>query len=79
MNNDIKFSFGKNWPSFLNHVTDERIRVAEQSLTDFLKVDNLRGKKFLDIGCGSGLFSYSAHRLGADRVVSFDVDPFSVE
>jgi len=79
MKDDIKFSFGKNWLRFLDRVTDNRIQVAEQSIVDFLKISSLREKKFLDIGCGSGLFSYSANRLGADRIVSFDVDPFSVE
>ncbi len=79
MKNDKNFSFGKNWLNFLNHLTDDRIRTAEQSLKDFLNVGGLQGKKFLDIGCGSGLFSYSAHQLGADHVISFDVDPFSVQ
>jgi len=34
-------------------------------------------KKFIDIGCGSGLFSLSARNLGA-KVFSFDFDEFSV-
>ena len=42
-----------------------------------LKVTDLRGKRFLDIGSGSGLFSLAAHRLGAS-VRSFDYDPQSV-
>ena len=79
MKKDITFSFGKNWKNFLNLMTDDRTREAEQSLTDFLKTNDLQGKNFLDIGCGSGLFSFSAYRLGANHVVSFDVDPFSVE
>jgi ribosomal protein L11 methylase PrmA len=31
----------------------------------------------MDIGCGSGLFSLAAHRLGAAKIVSVDVDDFS--
>jgi 2-polyprenyl-6-hydroxyphenyl methylase/3-demethylubiquinone-9 3-methyltransferase len=42
-----------------------------------LEVANLAGKRFLDIGCGSGLFSLAARRLGA-VVHSFDYDPQSV-
>ena len=37
----------------------------------------LDGKSFIDVGCGSGLFSLAARRLGA-RVRSFDYDPQSV-
>jgi len=36
------------------------------------------GKRFLDIGCGSGLHSLAALRLGAGEVVALDIDPDSV-
>jgi 2-polyprenyl-6-hydroxyphenyl methylase/3-demethylubiquinone-9 3-methyltransferase len=75
----LTFAFGANWQRFLGHVTEKRVRSAERSLLEFLGLENLRGKSFLDIGCGSGLFSYAAYRLGATRVVSFDPDPRSVE
>src|SRR5215213_9811475 len=38
----------------------------------------LAGRTFLDVGCGSGLFSLAALRLGAARVHSFDYDDESV-
>lgn len=72
-----RFAFGANWARFLRVVNDERIRRAERSLLDMLEAENLAGKSFLDIGCGSGLFSLAARRLGA-RVHSFDYDPQSV-
>jgi len=64
---------------FLKGVDDDRVNIASASITEFLQVPDLRGKTFLDIGCGSGLFSLAACRLGADRIVSFDIDPFSVQ
>lgn len=73
------FSFGRNWQIFLKSIDEERVKVAMDSLAEFLGADDLTSKTFLDIGCGSGLFSLAAYRLGASRVVSFDVDPFSVQ
>jgi 2-polyprenyl-6-hydroxyphenyl methylase/3-demethylubiquinone-9 3-methyltransferase len=72
-----RFEFGKNWSRFLALLNDERIAEAENSLKAMLGVEDLRGKSFLDIGSGSGLFSLVARRLGA-RVHSFDYDPHSV-
>lgn len=74
---DVRFEFGKNWQRFLQVLTPERISIAEASLKDMLGVSDLAGKSFLDVGCGSGLFSLAARRLGA-RVRSFDYDLDSV-
>ena len=73
----LRFEFGKNWQRFLKTLTDERVALAEQSLIDCLGLSRLDGLRFLDIGSGSGLFSYVARRLGA-TVTSFDYDPDSV-
>jgi 2-polyprenyl-3-methyl-5-hydroxy-6-metoxy-1,4-benzoquinol methylase len=72
-----RFAFGENWSRFLTELDDDRICQAEKSLSNMLKVKNLQGKRFLDIGSGSGLFSLAARRLGA-TVYSFDYDPQSV-
>lgn len=72
-----RFAFGSNWARFLRDLSDSQIMEAKHSLQRMLKVDDLRGKRFLDIGSGSGLFSLAARRLGA-VVRSFDYDPESV-
>lgn len=71
-----RFEFGKNWQALLESVDERRIALAADSLEELLKLD-LTGKSFLDVGCGSGLFSLAARRLGA-QVTSFDFDPNSV-
>jgi len=75
---DDRFGFGENWRRFLEVLDDERIAEAERSLTTWLGEGALEGKSFLDAGCGSGLFSLAALRLGARQVHSFDYDPDSV-
>jgi 2-polyprenyl-3-methyl-5-hydroxy-6-metoxy-1,4-benzoquinol methylase len=72
-----RFDFGKNWLSFINVVDEARIRAARDSLLETLQLSTLSGRTFLDIGCGSGLFSLAACQLGA-AVRSFDYDQDSV-
>ena len=73
----ISFSFGKNWKKYLSSLTIEKIQIAKQSLKDFL--GNITGKTCIDIGSGSGIFSYLMYVLGAKEVTSIDVDLFSVQ
>jgi 2-polyprenyl-6-hydroxyphenyl methylase/3-demethylubiquinone-9 3-methyltransferase len=75
---ELRFEFGKNWKNYSRVIDEEKISRAIQSLQEFLGAEDLKGKSFLDIGSGSGLFSLAAARLGA-RVHSFDYDKNAVE
>jgi 2-polyprenyl-6-hydroxyphenyl methylase/3-demethylubiquinone-9 3-methyltransferase len=72
-----RFAFGDNWRAFIDLVDEARIATATDSLVRPLGIGDLTARTFLDVGCGSGLFSLAAHRLGA-RVRSFDFDRESV-
>lgn len=72
-----RFAFGKNWSRFLSRIDGGRIEAARTSIAGKLGTSRLEGATFLDVGCGSGLFSLAARQLGA-RVSSFDYDPDSV-
>jgi 2-polyprenyl-6-hydroxyphenyl methylase/3-demethylubiquinone-9 3-methyltransferase len=77
MKNNNRFAFGKNWKRFIRKLNPNRIAHAENSLKDYLFPLDIKGKSFLDAGCGSGLFSLAARNLGAS-VFSFDFDKNSV-
>ena len=68
-----RFEFGKNWLSFAQRLNETRVNEATTALANFLGVQDLKGKTFLDIGSGSGLSSLAAYRLGA-QVHSMDID-----
>lgn len=71
------FEFGKNWASYLRLVSEDHVREAVGSLRR-LTGDDLRNKRFLDLGCGSGLHALAALRLGAREVLAVDIDADSV-
>ena len=74
---EARFAFGRNWSAFLTSVNEAHIEKSCQAIRDLVGLADLRGKRFLDIGCGSGLSSLAALRLGAE-VFSFDFDTDSV-
>jgi 2-polyprenyl-3-methyl-5-hydroxy-6-metoxy-1,4-benzoquinol methylase len=81
-----RFAFGRNWQRFFDHeLMNEpqggeagllHVEAATKALAEMLP--NLAGRRFLDIGSGSGLSSLAAQRLGAE-VYSFDYDAESVQ
>lgn len=75
----LKFWFGKNWTNYVENALDDgSLDEARQSMLNCLPSDEYRGHTFLDVGCGSGIFSLTASRLGCTKVVSFDADANSV-
>lgn len=75
----ITFSFGQNWKSYVQTVSEDSIKLALSDIEEWLERDFIRGKTVLDAGCGSGIHSLCFYLLGAKEVVSFDADPRSVE
>ncbi len=71
-----RFAFGKNWRNYARTVDEETLERGQESLNDLFELD-LKGRSFLDVGCGSGLFTASALLMGAE-VTAFDFDSESV-
>ncbi|HEY6187402.1 MAG TPA: class I SAM-dependent methyltransferase [Pyrinomonadaceae bacterium] len=78
-NEVITFSFGQNWRSFVDTVSEDAVQRAMKDIEEWLGRESIAGKSVLDIGCGSGIHSLCFHMLDAREVVSIDVDPYSVE
>ncbi len=76
---EAHFAFGKNWASYARSIGRREIDEAVAALSRLLGGERLDGKRFLDIGSGSGLHALAAFELGAVEVVALDIDPDSVE
>jgi release factor glutamine methyltransferase len=61
------------YPNVLSPLYDWSGRFHVENLPD------VRGKDFLEIGCGSGLISIFAHLNGAKSVTAVDINPAAVE
>jgi 2-polyprenyl-6-hydroxyphenyl methylase/3-demethylubiquinone-9 3-methyltransferase len=77
-NPDTHFAFGRNWASFSETINEDRIQASIEELERLLGGTCPAGCRFLDIGCGSGLHSVAAIRLGAAEVHCVDIDADSV-
>jgi 2-polyprenyl-3-methyl-5-hydroxy-6-metoxy-1,4-benzoquinol methylase len=71
-----RFAFGENWRRFSEQLQPQHYHSAKESLENLMP--DLKNKTFLDVGCGSGLFSIAASALGAKEVLGFDVDSEAV-
>jgi 2-polyprenyl-6-hydroxyphenyl methylase/3-demethylubiquinone-9 3-methyltransferase len=74
---ETHFAFGKNWASYAAGAGAEELAEARRGLAELLGPD-LGGRRFLDIGCGSGIHALAAVSLGAGEVLAVDIDPDSV-
>lgn len=72
------YEFGANWAQFADSITERSIVEAQSGLRRLFPDNELEGKRVFDIGCGSGLHSLAALRLGAADLTSIDLDPKSV-
>jgi SAM-dependent methyltransferase len=73
------FAFGENWSDYATTIDEPRIASAVENLQRMLDRRDLKGVSFCDVGCGSGIHSLAALRLGAGPLLALDIDPKSVE
>lgn len=71
------FEFGENWRDYAETIDARRVEGAIEGLRRLFP-SGLFGKTFLDVGCGSGLHSLAALRLGSAFVLATDIDENSV-
>jgi len=76
---NITFSFGKNWFNHIQTIDENDLAKARLDINEWLGDGVVKGKKVIDIGCGSGIHSLGYHSLGAKNLLSFDYDEFSVK
>lgn len=76
---ETRFAFGKNWSSYAKGVNEPEVESSGKGLSMLLPEGyDAEGKSFLDIGCGSGLHSVAAAKLGFSPIISVDYDEDSV-
>lgn len=73
------YASGENWSTFAETLSVQQIEHAVLSLKRLLPEDEIAEKSVLDIGCGSGLSSLAAIRLGASDLFAVDIDPISTQ
>ncbi len=74
------FDFGKNWMDFSKKSLDGKsLKEAEKSVECLIGKEKVKNGSFLDIGSGSGIFSLAAKKIGATKVVGFDISENSVK
>ncbi len=54
--------------------------IHETTISCIEEMENIeiKGRKVLDIGTGSGILSIAASKLGAEEIIAFDIDPNAV-
>ena len=72
--------YGKLWLKRLVQKTlDSTEELKESFIRNGFDINYLKGKKVLDMGCGSGRFSIAFARLGADHVTGVDLGDDGLE
>lgn len=76
---EITFSFGENWKDYISRADESAITAARDDIRDWIPESEIKGKRVIDVGCGSGIHSLAYFTLEASEIISIDYDPSSVE
>ena len=73
------FAFGQNWSAFVDlGISEAAADEARKGLARLVPPTELAGRRWLDIGSGSGLHTFAALDFGVREAVAIDIDPMSI-
>lgn len=76
----MQFNFGKNWQAYSDDVLNSgKFTESKESLRNLIGEEKISECRFLDIGCGSGIFALAAKEFGAKEVIGIDISKESVD
>src|SRR6266487_2901506 len=75
----ITFSFGENWKNYLSTIDGRVLQVASEDIEEWIGTPQIKGKRVVDVGSGSGLSSLCFYNASPAELVSFDYDEHSIE
>jgi 2-polyprenyl-6-hydroxyphenyl methylase/3-demethylubiquinone-9 3-methyltransferase len=65
MTDSVRYDFGEQWDEYAQRATDDDLAASKHALSELIPAGfRPEGKTFLDIGCGSGMHSVAAAKLG---------------
>lgn len=74
------FSFWKNWERYLKNLDENKIHEATSCIENFFwDKDIIKWKYIIDFWCWSWLMSYAFVKLWAKKVISIDIDDYSLK
>jgi len=66
--------FGNLWPEFSSEQFEESILLwNKRAIANNFDLNYIRGKRCLDVGCGSGRYSHALARNGAEEIIAIDI------
>lgn len=72
----IRVELGMAFGTGTHPTTQLCLALAEEYFTS---IGNAKGARVIDIGCGSGILSIAAIKLGAEKALGVDIDPVAVK
>ena len=71
-------------PSFINPSPNlEQYLTPANIAADIIflahQFEDIRNKNVIDLGCGTGIFSFGAYITGANKVIGIDIDKYCIE
>lgn len=70
-----KMTESNDWPAAVENIVrdDNYLRAKASNILDMVVIEDIKNKRVLDFGCGSGYLTFELHQRGASLAVGYDI------